>query len=131
MPLAIFAVFVSVLFGMSVVTSALQIWFEPVGGFVLAAAWVITAYLTAADYKIITALMAFAAGTALACRLLGYSWWPEGYDKAYEPTFIPFAATLAGGILAVLASVWNDRWRRPHRMTEKCDSTASCEAGGD
>jgi hypothetical protein len=60
----------------------------------------------------------------MACKLLGQSWWPENYAQAYEPTLVPLMATLAGGILAVLATVWNENRRKPSSTSEGiCRST--------
>jgi glycerol uptake facilitator-like aquaporin len=108
MPLVVLTVFMFLSLGLSFATAALDLWFEPVGGFILAGAWVLTAYLMVPDHKGIASLLAFTVGAMLACKLIGRSWWPEGYAKAYHSTYIPLISTLTGGIMATTLALWNE-----------------------
>lgn len=81
-------------------------WREPVLGFVCAFGWVASAYLTAPARKIPTAVISFVAGVLLAWHFLGRAMYPESYGAlAYQPTYLPFVAALAGGVLSLLGCV--------------------------
>jgi hypothetical protein len=101
LPPALFAVFICLGLFLKILNSFLQLWFEPVGGFILAAAWVISAHLIAPARKSLASTAAFVFGSLLAWRLVGHTWYPENHPKAYQSTCIPFVLTIAGGLLGL------------------------------
>ena len=115
MPPTVFAVFMFLGLALSFVTSSLHVWFEPVAGFILAGAWVLTAHFMVPDHKTVTSLIAFAVGAALACKLVGRSWWPEGYARAYQTTDIPLISTLTGGALVLSLTLWYEKRKKPNQ----------------
>ena len=93
---------------------ALHVWATPVEGFVAAFAVVIAAYVFAPGAKVSAATLVLAAGAIAAWKLIGHSDFPESYGElAYQPTQIPFLATIAGGLLAWLVACLLG-WRRRH-----------------
>lgn len=80
----------------------LGFWHEPVMGFVSAFVVVISAYLTAPDGKDWISLVAFLIGAVVAWFLVGDSFYPENYFRAYEPTYVPLVATYIGGLIGVI-----------------------------
>jgi len=79
------------------------LWYEPVGGFFAAIAVVALAYIRAPAWPLMTALIAYSMGCAVAHQMLWErSFYPENYETAYEPTNFPFWVTFAGGTLAIL-----------------------------
>lgn len=113
LPVVMAVVFGGVGVALEIVTAVLNIWFEPIGGFVLAAAWVSSAYVIAPRFKQCASGVAFVVGAVLAWVLVGHAWWPEGYDNAYQATAIPYVTTLIGGAITfVLIVVLEWRLRR-------------------
>ena len=91
---------------------ALHVWATPVEGFVAAFAVVLAAYVFAPTLKVLAASLVLAVGAAAAWKLIGHSDFPESYGElAYQPTQIPFFATIAGGLLAWLVACVLG-WRR-------------------
>lgn len=80
----------------------LHLWALPIIGFVAAFGVVLTAYLFAPAYRLGAAFVALCAGAAAAWRLVGHEDFPANYGSlAYQPTYIPFLAALAGGVAAL------------------------------
>src|SRR6187401_246191 len=72
------------------VAGQLYLWYEPVGGFFAAIAVVSVAYFRAPAWKLMAAFVAFSIGAAVAHNMLWESsFYPENYEKAYEPTNLP------------------------------------------
>ncbi|TZF83346.1 hypothetical protein [Cognatilysobacter lacus] len=96
------------------VAGALHVWATPIEGFVAAFVVVLAAYALAPSLKVPAASLTLAVGAAAAWKLIGHSDFPESYGElAYQPTQIPFLATIAGGLLAWLIACLL-AWRRRH-----------------
>jgi hypothetical protein len=87
-------------------------WEVPVAGCFAAFSVVLAAYSFAPSWKRLAAAAVFCVGALAAWKLIGRSSFPQSYGElAYQPTSIPFAATLAGGLVA-LVGTWLLEWRR-------------------
>ena len=82
----------------------LHLWDEPVAGFITAGAVVFSAYAIAPRAKFICACIVFVIGAYVAWHTTS-GYYPEWHRKAYQSTVIPFAATLAGGMAVLLATM--------------------------
>jgi hypothetical protein len=97
-------------------TGWLHLWETPITGCIAAFGVVMSAYLFAPSYRLTSALVAFAVGAAAAWKLIGHEDFPESYGPlAYQPTHIPFIATLGGGI-AALALACALRWHQARKL---------------
>lgn len=70
---------------------------------VAAAVWVVLAARVAPRDRILVGVVAFVAGACLALVGLGSWYFPEGHPRGYQPSRIPLAFTLVGGLMAVAA----------------------------
>lgn len=93
---------------------SLRFWVEPIAGFITAAAVVLVAYVIAPRAKIICACIVFILGAYVAWHTTS-SYYPEGHRKAYQHTEIPLSATLAGGIVMLLATMLHRRIKLPNK----------------
>lgn len=85
-------------------SAVLGLWDLPCAGFAAALGVVGVAYLVAPTRKFQFAALCLVLGAAFAWHLIGEEWYPEHYDGlAYRSTLLPFASTLVGGILALIA----------------------------
>lgn len=88
------------------VADALRVWELPVGGGFAAFSVVSVAYVAAPNRNRAFSALCLVLGAAWAWHLLANEVYPESYEGlAYEPTHLPFAATLFGGILG-LVTTW-------------------------
>jgi len=99
------AAFVISAIGASVLAHWLGIWNTLAVGVVVAPIVVLVAYWTTKRRKVQAAAIAYVVGSAAAIYLLKRDYYPEPYDRAYEPTIIPLATTLLSGACALLALV--------------------------
>jgi len=100
-------VFLVVALACSLAADELGIWAEPFVGFITSMAVVATAFALAPGppwIKLLLALLALILGTASAWQLLRPpSFTPESWgNRAYQPTYIPIAVTVTGGVVAWL-----------------------------
>ena len=81
---------------------AVGLWHLPIAGFSAAFAVVAVAYWAAPERKLLVAVLALMLGALVAWPLLGTQHYPEHYSGglAYQPTYLPLAATYLGGLLA-------------------------------
>lgn len=104
---AVFGAFIACSFGGAVVASLVGLWDLPVAGFFAAFAVVAVTYLAAPARGRELAGVVFLAGCAAAWWLLEPSFYPESYaSRAYQPTHLPFLASLAGGAVALAVCVF-------------------------
>lgn len=97
----------------------LGLWDLPCAGFAAALGVVGVAYLAAPTRKFQFAALCLVLGAAFAWHLIGEEWYPEHYDGlAYRSTLLPFASTLVGGILALIAVAGAELHRRSPRAQE-------------
>ncbi len=103
----------------SMASEFLGLWDLPCAGFAAALGVVGVAYLAAPTKKFQFAALCLVLGAAFAWRLLGEEQYPEHYDGlAYRPTLLPFASTLVGGVLALIAAAGAELHRRSARAQE-------------
>ena len=102
--------------GAAIAANFAGLWEMPVAGCVAAFSVVLSAFLFAPRHKTACALVTFFAGATAAWVLVGQSYFPESYGAplAYQPTYIPFLVTLAGGCLGLL-SAFVLHWRQATR----------------
>ena len=79
-----------------------------------AIAFVVLGALVAPRFRIFVAFGLYALGAWIAKLALGDWYFPEGHPRAYQPSLVPLALTLAGGAIGV-ASVVVTEWRRTRR----------------
>lgn len=97
----------------------LGLWDLPCAGFAAALSVVGVAYVAAPTRKFQFAALCLVLGAAFAWRLLGEEQYPEHYDGlAYRSTLLPFASTLVGGVLALIAAAGTELHRRSARAQE-------------
>lgn len=97
----------------SFVAGALRVWDMPVGGGFAAFSVVSVAYVAAPNRKRAFSALCLVLGAAWAWHLIGNEWYPESYEGlAYEPTHLPFAATVFGGILGLVTTWTAGEWQR-------------------
>ena len=101
--LATCAAFVTSAVATSIFAHRLGIWNTLAVGVVSAPVVVVVAYWTTKRKKIQAAAIAYLLGSAAAIYLLKRDYYPEPYERAYEPTMIPLAATLLSGACILLA----------------------------
>ena len=105
--LAIFgAFFIAGLTG-SFITDYLGLWHLPGAGFAAALAVVLTTYFASPSHKFRSSCIALLVGAVVAWIFIEPSWYPDTRrygDLAYQPTHLPFVATLTGGILGLLVA---------------------------
>ena len=103
--LAIFgAFFIAGLTG-SFITDYFGLWHLPGAGFAAALAVVVTTYIASPSHKFRSSFIALLVGAVVAWIFIEPYWYPESKnygDLAYQPTHLPFVATLAGGVLGLL-----------------------------
>ena len=89
----------------SLVTDILGFWHIPGAGFAAAFVVVVTTFFASPTRKFQLSCLALVVGGITAWIILEPSWYPEmeRYGSlAYQPTHLPFIATLIGGILGLL-----------------------------
>ena len=106
--LALFAVagafFIAGIAG-AIVADLAGFWYRPGAGFAAALAVVVSTYIVVPSRKFQLSCLALVVGTVAAWIILEPSWYPgrEPYGAmAYQPTHLPFVATLSGGIAGLL-----------------------------
>lgn len=102
------AFFVGSLAG-AIVAGTFRAWDLPTIGFCAAIAVVFTGHHTAPTHRFGVSVVLLLIGGVAAYLLVGRSCYPEGYEKAYEPTYIPLLTTLFGGLLGVTYSFLRTR----------------------
>ncbi len=99
-------------------------------GIACACTWVLTAYVVAPDKKRVAATVFFFAGTLLAWKLVGHSWYPEGSPKAYQPSRLPFTFACTAGLLTLWLLIMREKRkadrasRAPSEPAPNADSSA-------
>jgi hypothetical protein len=89
--------------------------------FVVLGAWM------APRYRAAVAAILYAAGARIAWLALDSWWFPEGHPRAYQPSDVPLALTLAGGLLGVLISLIAFR-RAPANEPEPSRSSSTTKS---
>ncbi|ALO34492.1 hypothetical protein CMT41_07000 [Colwellia sp. MT41] len=87
------------------------IWKKPVIGATAAFCVVIAGYVTAPSHKQLASVVWLIVGLIAAWDLAGNSHYPEGYELASQPTFIPLFATYISGLVALLICM---AWHKKH-----------------
>ena len=105
--LAIFGAFFIAGLAGSFITDYFGLWHLPGAGLSAAFAVVVTAYVASPSHKLRSSFVALLVGAFVAWVFIEPYWYPEtaNYgDLAYQPTHLPFVATLAGGVLGLLSA---------------------------
>lgn len=105
LPFAVIAGFFASGIACAYIALYLHIWPDPVAGFCVAFTVVVISHHIAPHYKSTTATIIFIIGAIAAYKLFGNWFYPEGYEKAYQPTYLPLATTLLGGLIGVVYSL--------------------------
>ena len=82
-----------------------------------ALAFVVAGAMIAPRSRLIVAMALCAVGAWVAWLVLGSWWFPENHPRAYQPSRMPLALTLLGGLIGVLITLRSARQgeiRRPH-----------------
>ena len=87
----------------------LGMWNELATGIIVAPVVVFVAYFRTEKRKIIAASIAYIIGAAASIYILKNGYYPESYEKAYEPTILPLFSTLTSGAVALLIIAITER----------------------
>jgi hypothetical protein len=100
---AVFGAFVACGFAAAAIAWQFRWWDTPLAGFCAAFAAVWVTYLSAPSRKCSLAGSVLAFGSVIAWFALDSSYYPEIFPSlAYQPTRIPFIATVIGGVLGLV-----------------------------
>ncbi|WP_020405387.1 hypothetical protein [Hahella ganghwensis] len=99
---AVFGAFVFCGVGGFLIASLFGVWGLPVAGFFAAFSVVVLTYISAPKYQLPLVSIVFLVGCVLAWIILKDGHYPESYsEKAYQQTYLPFLATILGGMISV------------------------------
>ncbi len=127
---AIFGVFVFTGLMGSIAASLLRIWDTPIAGGAAAFSVVLAAYLFAPVRKVRTSSIAFVIGAFVAWIFIGHSVYPESYAAlAYQPTYLPFACSLIGGIFGLAVVLFLHRRSASGQMRDAQQSVSPDSSG--
>ena len=96
-----------------------------------AVAFVVGGAMIAPRCRLLTATMLYSLGAYVAWFVLNPWWFPEGLPRAYQPSLVPLALTLSGGLVGLLITLTLHRrssivaW-----TTARHEPSASGEAAG-
>ena len=110
LPFTLTGVFVVSAVVASIVPSPFSNWLEPFVGPVCAAILIVASFGLAPSQPRLVGAITLCVGAHIAWCLLHKAYFPEFHPRAYQPTLIPFYATLGAGILTY-ALCWAF-WRR-------------------
>lgn len=94
-----------VAFGLSgaLIAVILGIWQEATAGFCAAFAVVAMTYISVPRFQKQAAVFIFILGCIAAWPIIGVTYYPRSYGyKNFEPTHIPYAVTVIGGLASLL-----------------------------
>jgi Ni/Fe-hydrogenase subunit HybB-like protein len=103
--LAVLTAFIGSAIAADVIASQLGIWSTLVTGVIAAPVVVVVAHTTTKKRKILAASIAYVIGACASIYLLTSDYYPESYERAYEPTMIPLTSTLTSGAVALMALI--------------------------
>lgn len=114
LPFTLIGVFVFSVVAVSFIPSPFENWLEPFVGPVCAAILVVAAFGLAPARPRTVGALTLCIGTLVAWWLLHKTSFPRHHPRAYQPTLIPFYATLAAGVITYSACwVLNSRNPKP------------------
>ena len=105
--LAIFGAFFIAGLAGSFITDYFGLWHLPGAGLSAAFAVVVTAYVASPSHKLRSSFVTLLVGAFVAWVFIEPYWYLETANYghlAYQPTHLPFVATLSGGILGLLSA---------------------------
>ena len=107
-PFAVLGSFILCFFAASVVVSQFTNWFEPFVGPCCAVTVIVVTFWLSPAGKRTLGLATLLLGVFAAWLWLMPSYYPEYHPMAYEPTVIPFVATVGAGLLSYLccSAIW-------------------------
>ncbi len=103
--LAVLTAFIGSAIAADVLASQLGIWGTLVTGVIAAPVVVVVAHMTTKKRKILAASITYVIGACASIYMLTNDYYPESYERAYEPTMIPLTSTLTSGAVALIVLI--------------------------